>query len=408
MRVQSYVEHGVKSEIISCLFSLIQGQGATSLLHRLQLAEKMGIKTDEMGPAYTTSMAAPGLEVAVTPLIGKLQLHIQGYVGHEQFFIMPFERCDVLLGMPWFYNHKTVLDSFNKKVTLEIRGRKIVLDVKLKGESMALVSASTVPRLMKQDIFASPPLTCRPVDLQYKAGYVWQYLYYATCTKNQKPKAPLAITEAGEPEEPSESIDAGKNSLEGAVGEPGAKRPKLVIKPLESQKEIVPLEKKEHDRSAPATIMLKKDKLRAIQKQMIKGKFIMDNFVHPELTNTVPVARFIPEQENVQAIIDGSAIAMQAGWNTIVHAMAQMMEAQARTPEMFKKQLDSEKQKTSKLSQSYSSGGASDSKGHVEELETLPEVKGETQSDPLEPQFEELEDIVKDVTIQLHCTHPLA
>ncbi|MCO5559641.1 hypothetical protein L7F22_013242 [Adiantum nelumboides] len=62
-----------------------------------QLAEKIRIKTDEMGLAYTTSMLAPGLEVAVTPLIGKLRLHIQRYVGHEEFFIMPLEGCDVLL-----------------------------------------------------------------------------------------------------------------------------------------------------------------------------------------------------------------------------------------------------------------------------------------------------------------------
>ncbi|MCO5576356.1 hypothetical protein L7F22_030165 [Adiantum nelumboides] len=66
---------------------------------------------------------------------------------------MPLEGCDVLLGMPWFYNHKAVLDSFNKIVTLEIRGRKIVLDLKLKGESVPLVSASAVPKLMKQHIF---------------------------------------------------------------------------------------------------------------------------------------------------------------------------------------------------------------------------------------------------------------
>ncbi|MCO5612085.1 hypothetical protein L7F22_066347 [Adiantum nelumboides] len=119
-----------------------------------QLAEKMGIKTNEMGPAYTASMAAPGHEVAVTPLIGKLRLHIKGYMGHEEFYIMPLEGCDVLLGMPWFYNHKEVLDSFNKKITLEIKGRKVVLDVKLKGKSTPLVSASAVPRLMKQHISA--------------------------------------------------------------------------------------------------------------------------------------------------------------------------------------------------------------------------------------------------------------
>ncbi|MCO5551655.1 hypothetical protein L7F22_005159 [Adiantum nelumboides] len=88
-----------------------------------ELVEKMGIKTDEMGPAYLASMAAPGHEVEVTPLIGKLRLHIQGYGGNKEFFIMPLEGCDVMLGMPWFYNHKAVLDSFNKKITLENRGR---------------------------------------------------------------------------------------------------------------------------------------------------------------------------------------------------------------------------------------------------------------------------------------------
>ncbi|MCO5587151.1 hypothetical protein L7F22_041098 [Adiantum nelumboides] len=185
--------------------------------------------------------------------------------------------------------------------------------------------------------------------------YVWQYFYYATCAATQKPKAPLAITEAGQPEQPSESTDTEKRSLEEADRESEAKRPKLVIKPMEPQKEIVPytfeivpVEKKdksitidnsparsppsessskfERDGSAPSTIMVKKDKLQAIQKQMAKGKFIIDNVVHPELTYTAPVTRFIPEQEIVQTITDGSVIAMQAGWNTIVHAMAQMME----------------------------------------------------------------------------------
>ncbi|MCO5555160.1 hypothetical protein L7F22_008703 [Adiantum nelumboides] len=81
-----------------------------------QLAEKMGIKTDEMGPAYTASMAAPGLEVAVTDWEASTPYPV--YVGHEEFFIMPLEGCDVLLGMRWFYNHKAVLDSFNKTLRL--------------------------------------------------------------------------------------------------------------------------------------------------------------------------------------------------------------------------------------------------------------------------------------------------
>ncbi|MCO5550538.1 hypothetical protein L7F22_004025 [Adiantum nelumboides] len=62
-----------------------------------QLAEKMGIKMDEMWLAYIASMAAPGHEVAVTHLIRKLRLHIQGFVDHKEFCIMPLEECDVLL-----------------------------------------------------------------------------------------------------------------------------------------------------------------------------------------------------------------------------------------------------------------------------------------------------------------------
>ncbi|MCO5556370.1 hypothetical protein L7F22_009918 [Adiantum nelumboides] len=153
-RVQSYVEHGVRSGISSRFSLVLFDPGARVNFITPQLPKKMGIKTDEMGLAYTASMATSGHEVAATPLIEKLRLHIQGYVGHEDFYIMPLEGCDVLLGMPWFYNHKAILDSFNKTVALEIKGRKIVLDGKLKGKSVPLVSASIVPRLMKQYIFA--------------------------------------------------------------------------------------------------------------------------------------------------------------------------------------------------------------------------------------------------------------
>ena len=47
---------------------------------------------------------------------------------------MPLEGCDVLLGMPWIYRVHGVLDTFNKTVTLEHRGKTHVLNVKLKGE----------------------------------------------------------------------------------------------------------------------------------------------------------------------------------------------------------------------------------------------------------------------------------
>lgn len=40
--------------------------------------------------------------VVATLLISKLLVHIQGFIGHEDFHIMELEGCDVLLGMPWF------------------------------------------------------------------------------------------------------------------------------------------------------------------------------------------------------------------------------------------------------------------------------------------------------------------
>ncbi|MCO5587924.1 hypothetical protein L7F22_041877 [Adiantum nelumboides] len=160
--------------------------------------------------------------------------------------------------------------------------------------------------------------------------------------------------EAREPKEHPETTDTGKRHLEGAVAEPGAKRPKMTIKLLAPHKELVSVEKNrktitindsldkslahdsssesEQDRIAPATIMVKKDNLQALQKQIVKGKFVMDTAMHAELTYTAPIAKFIPKQEIVQAITDGNAIAMQAGWNTNVHAIAQMMDAQARAP----------------------------------------------------------------------------
>ncbi|MCO5610115.1 hypothetical protein L7F22_064350 [Adiantum nelumboides] len=54
-----------------------------------------------MGPPAEAVLAAPGRDVAITPVIGKVRLHCQGYLGHEDFYIMPLEGCDVLLGIPW-------------------------------------------------------------------------------------------------------------------------------------------------------------------------------------------------------------------------------------------------------------------------------------------------------------------
>ncbi|MCO5554592.1 hypothetical protein L7F22_008123 [Adiantum nelumboides] len=55
-----------------------------------------------MGDAMTADGAFVGQDVSISPLIGKLSLHIQGYVDKEDFFISPLKHEDVILGAQWF------------------------------------------------------------------------------------------------------------------------------------------------------------------------------------------------------------------------------------------------------------------------------------------------------------------
>lgn len=119
-----------------------------------EVVAKLGIRPEEMGPGMEASLAAPGKEVAITPLIGKLRLHVQGYVGQEDFYIMPLEGCDVLLGMPWHHKNDVKVAAREKKLYFTHKGRDIVIDVKLKGESVPVVSACAVSKLMKSNLSA--------------------------------------------------------------------------------------------------------------------------------------------------------------------------------------------------------------------------------------------------------------
>ena len=65
-----------------------------------ELAWKLGIKTKELGITMNASGAFKGQEVAVTPLIGKLRVHIQSYVDQEEFHVSPLVNKDVILGAP--------------------------------------------------------------------------------------------------------------------------------------------------------------------------------------------------------------------------------------------------------------------------------------------------------------------
>ncbi|MCO5558851.1 hypothetical protein L7F22_012440 [Adiantum nelumboides] len=119
-----------------------------------ELAARLESTLYRMGPPAEAVLAAPSRDVAITPVIGKLRLHCQGYLGHEDFYIMPLEGCDVLLGIPWYHKNSAVVDYRARKATLTTeKGRSIVLDIKLKGESVPIVSASAISKLMKTSLF---------------------------------------------------------------------------------------------------------------------------------------------------------------------------------------------------------------------------------------------------------------
>ncbi|MCO5580854.1 hypothetical protein L7F22_034727 [Adiantum nelumboides] len=81
---------------------ILSDPGSTHNFISHELAANLGIQEFEMGDAMKADGAFIGQDASVTPLIGKLRLHIQGYVDKEDFFISPLKHEDVILGAPWF------------------------------------------------------------------------------------------------------------------------------------------------------------------------------------------------------------------------------------------------------------------------------------------------------------------
>ena len=62
-------------------------------------------------------MANLALSTLVTPIIRKLRIHVQEYVGVDKFYVMPLPDCDVLMGIPWHYDNKALIDVVEKTIT---------------------------------------------------------------------------------------------------------------------------------------------------------------------------------------------------------------------------------------------------------------------------------------------------
>ncbi|MCO5583560.1 hypothetical protein L7F22_037471 [Adiantum nelumboides] len=128
--------------------------GSTHNFISIELAQKFGIQTEEMGTALEASGAFKGQYVPVTPLIGKLRVHVQGYVDQEEFCISPLATEDVILGAPWFHRLAAVLEYPTRTISFKFRNRDIRIHTEDRGSTIPIVSHASLQKSMKSNLFA--------------------------------------------------------------------------------------------------------------------------------------------------------------------------------------------------------------------------------------------------------------
>ncbi|MCO5574838.1 hypothetical protein L7F22_028631 [Adiantum nelumboides] len=120
----------------------------------LELATKLGLQDFEMGDAMKANGAFINQEVSVTPLIGKLRLHIQGYVDKEDFFISPLKHEDVILGAPWFDRLSASIKFPERKISFKFMEKDMYINAQESGSSIPLVNDQAFDKSRKSSIFA--------------------------------------------------------------------------------------------------------------------------------------------------------------------------------------------------------------------------------------------------------------
>ena len=106
----------------------------------------------EMGDVIIADAAFKGKEVLVTPLIGKLQLHIQGYVDKEDFYISPLKHKDVILGALWFDCVHAHMKFLERKVLFTYKGKDYALTCNSTGSTIPIVALSTLDKVIKNSV----------------------------------------------------------------------------------------------------------------------------------------------------------------------------------------------------------------------------------------------------------------
>ncbi|MCO5560630.1 hypothetical protein L7F22_014246 [Adiantum nelumboides] len=93
-----------------------------------------------------------GQDASVTPLIGKLRLHIQGYVDKEDFFISPLKHEDVILGAPWFDRLAASIKFPERRISFNFREKNMYIDAQESGNTIPLVHTHAFDKSIKSSI----------------------------------------------------------------------------------------------------------------------------------------------------------------------------------------------------------------------------------------------------------------
>ncbi|MCO5604768.1 hypothetical protein L7F22_058938 [Adiantum nelumboides] len=127
--------------------------GSTHNFISHELAAKLGIQELEMGDAMKADGAFIGQDASVTPLIGKLRLHIQGYVDKEDVFISPLIHEDVILEAPWFDRLVASIKFPERRISFKFREKNMYIDAQDSGNTIPLVHTHAFDKSIKSSIF---------------------------------------------------------------------------------------------------------------------------------------------------------------------------------------------------------------------------------------------------------------
>ncbi|MCO5607410.1 hypothetical protein L7F22_061606 [Adiantum nelumboides] len=146
----SYAWGKVREHDAFILFDL----GSSHNFISLELAAKVGVQYFEMGDAMKADRVFIGQDVSVTPLIGKLRLHNQGYVDKEDFFISPLKHKDVILGAPWFDHLAASIKFPKRKISFKFKEKDMYINAQESGSTIPLVNDQAFDKSIKSSIFA--------------------------------------------------------------------------------------------------------------------------------------------------------------------------------------------------------------------------------------------------------------